>query len=590
MNMYIKTRHLIGVGLMLALLLGMGLMVATHRSNQAGPMQGEVRLPDGSLYRGELVGGLFEGQGRLEYSDGRRYEGTFRKGLFHGVGRYQLADGSRYQGEFVEGVLEGAAEYQSADGETYRGAFKAGLFDGQGTYRWEHEQFSGTFVAGALTGAGEYRTDAGRVYQGQFEDWLFSGAGTLVDESGNRYSGDFHEDELNGYGTFEGADGSRYQGEFREGVFEGEGVYHFAEGGQYQGSFRDGLFHGAGTVVLAEPVEGVSEYSGRWQDGELITSDQPEWATHYGAALEAQLYGEGARLEQALDALRPGQPGVPEAYLLAVAGDGGQRVFGREVDYVTEQLAQRFGDRLQSLKLVNDRTRLGPAPLATRTSIARALERIGAQMNVEEDLLLLYMTSHGSRDHELALDQPGLDLPDLSDAELGALLDASGIRWKLAIISSCYSGGFIPYLENDTSLVITAAAADRSSFGCSDEAELTDFARALFARALPHTGDWHEAFAAARGFVRYWESERNLNSSNPQLAVGVLFDQKLAEFEQVVPDPSVTALMAPEPVKRSRLAQIGTALMNEVKKRLEDTEPDAAGVNEQTRERDRAEL
>jgi Peptidase C13 family len=64
----------------------------------------------------------------------------------------------------------------------------------------------------------------------------------------------------------------------------------------------------------------------------------------------------------------------------------------------------------------------------------------------------------------------------LTPPALRQMFDASGAKYRVVIISACYSGVFVPVLANPRTLVITAAAADRSSFGCEDRATWTYFA------------------------------------------------------------------------------------------------------------------
>ena len=65
------------------------------------------------------------------------------------------------------------------------------------------------------------------------------------------------------------------------------------------------------------------------------------------------------------------------------------------------------------------------------------------------------------------------------------MLDASGIRWRIVVISACYAGGFIAALSDPHTVVMAAAAPDRTSFGCSTDSEMTFFTEALFKQALP---------------------------------------------------------------------------------------------------------
>ena len=64
------------------------------------------------------------------------------------------------------------------------------------------------------------------------------------------------------------------------------------------------------------------------------------------------------------------------------------------------------------------------------------------------------------------------------------MLEASGARYRIVIILACYSGVFSPVLASPSTLVITGAAADRSSFGCEDGATWTYFGDAFYNQAL----------------------------------------------------------------------------------------------------------
>ena len=169
------------------------------------------------------------------------------------------------------------------------------------------------------------------------------------------------------------------------------------------------------------------------------------------------------------------------------------------------QFAERFGTAKRSIALINSRSTVATAPMATATSIREALAAIAARMDRQQDILFLFVTSHGSREHELVLDQNGMDLPHLPAAALGRLLRESGIRWKVVVISACYSGGFLDPLKDDGTLVITAARHDRQSFGCADENEFTYFGRAYFKEALPRASSFQDAFRKAEAIVKGME-------------------------------------------------------------------------------------
>lgn len=125
-----------------------------------------------------------------------------------------------------------------------------------------------------------------------------------------------------------------------------------------------------------------------------------------------------------------------------------------------------------------------------------------------DDILFVFMTSHGSSEHELVLDQHGIELPDLTARKLGELFQQLSARWKVVVIAACFSCGLIPHLENDYTLIMTAADHDRKLFGCTDDADMTYFGRALFEEALPRSGSFDEAFERARELVREWEDKK----------------------------------------------------------------------------------
>jgi hypothetical protein len=224
-------------------------------------------------------------------------------------------------------------------------------------------------------------------------------------------------------------------------------------------------------------------------------------------SVDAALRSQRRLLDQALAALAPRDPGRINMYLLAVAGDGSQEVFRREVEFVRNQFAERFDMRAHTVTLINSRSTLGSAPMATRASLREALKRIAERMHPQEDVLFLFLTSHGSPQHEFALQQHYLRLRDLPARDLRNMLKDSGIRWKVVLISACYSGGFIDALKDDTTLVITAARHDRPSFGCSDENDFTYFGRAFFKESLPRARSFEDAFGSAARLVREWETK-----------------------------------------------------------------------------------
>ena len=320
-----------------------------------------------------------------------------------------------------------------------------------------------------------------------------------------------------------------YEGGLKHWRFHGEGRLRHANGDVYEGGFENGVYQGKGTLKFAKPREdGRTEQTGVWKWGTLPDEDARRKSL---ASVEAAMYEQKVLLDRALASVRPSEPGRIQLYLLTVAGDGSQEVFRREVDFVQKAFAERFGTEGRSVALVNSRNTLDSAPMATVTSIRAAVNAIGARMNRDQDILFLFLTSHGSSDHELVLGQQAMPLRGLRAAELGEILRASGIRWKVVVVSACYSGGFVDALQDERTLVITAARRDRRSFGCADENDFTYFGRAFFKEALPGARSFQQAFKTAYGLVEQWErKETKSEHSVPQMRSPAAIEAQLQRW------------------------------------------------------------
>ena len=108
----------------------------------------------------------------------------------------------------------------------------------------------------------------------------------------------------------------------------------------------------------------------------------------------------------------------------------------------------------------------------------------------------------------------------ITPTRLAAILDRTGVRHKVVVLSACYSGIFIPRLANADTLVITAADRNHPSFGCTDKAKWTYFGDAFFNLALRQSATLKEAFTLARSLVLTWELRSGFEPSQPQMAGG----------------------------------------------------------------------
>lgn len=253
---------------------------------------------------------------------------------------------------------------------------------------------------------------------------------------------------------------------------------------------------------------------------------------------ETAFYAQPVLLNQTMNAIKKGTAGQSEWYFLGVAGYAGQDVFSNEILAAKQLFDVRFGTANRSAALINNQYTWTESPIATRTSIAELLQTIGKQMDNEEDVLFLALSSHGAVGEdgiptgELVIDNPPLATEHIDGEWLKQALDKAGIRWRVIVVSSCYSGAFIESLKSPTTVIITASAKDRASFGCSPDADLSYFGRAFFDESMRSSTSFAKAFEKATRRIAEREALMGVPASQPQMVVGELMQEALPEFEQ----------------------------------------------------------
>lgn len=248
-------------------------------------------------------------------------------------------------------------------------------------------------------------------------------------------------------------------------------------------------------------------------------SGLPDWHDETPAA-EQVMYAQPALMQESLARLLPQRPGKVDLYLVTFAGDGGENVFRNEAEYAAKLFAQRFDARGHTLVLENNPATAATTPLATWSNLEIALAGLHKVMDPQQDILMVYLTSHGSEDHSLLVDLDPLPLDRIYADDLADILRENNFRWEVVVVNACYSGGFIPPLQGAGTLIMTAARADRTSFGCGSESKITYFGDAWLARALNHDSNLIDAFAHAQSTIASWEKAGDLTPSHPQISVG----------------------------------------------------------------------
>jgi hypothetical protein len=261
---------------------------------------------------------------------------------------------------------------------------------------------------------------------------------------------------------------------------------------------------------------------------------------------------EHRKLDRALAALQPQRRGTVDAYVVVVALDS-DPVFAREARVAGDVLRRRYGAAGRTIVLAgSDGSGPSALPRGTPATLAVALARIAELADRREDALILYTTSHGAP-FGLYYNDGDSGYGLISPMRLKTMLDQLGIANRLLILSACYSGVFVPLLRSDTTAIVTAAAYDRTSFGCAAENDWTFFGDAMINHALRRPQPLAAAFAETEGLVADWEKQLDVRPSLPQASIGEGTARWLGALERRIP-AAATAPVGRPALETSRAA------------------------------------
>lgn len=270
----------------------------------------------------------------------------------------------------------------------------------------------------------------------------------------------------------------------------------------------------------------------------LIGGPQPLWyvwekkeARAASLNIENTYHRQHELLARALNGVAAGRPDVPEFYFVGFGGWASEDVFLNETRAAADLFRRRFGAKGRTLILVNNLRTVADVPLASVSNLRDAIFGVARKMNRHEDVLFLYVTSHGSAE-TVAVRFAGLSLNGLGAKTLRRILDQAGIKNRVLVISACYSGSFIEPLRDDNTLIMTASAADRTSFGCGHDGTFTYFGNALIGRAMEKEFSMARAFEIAVRSIEKREKKEGLGPSKPQIRVGLAIGPVLQRIEK----------------------------------------------------------
>ena len=262
-----------------------------------------------------------------------------------------------------------------------------------------------------------------------------------------------------------------------------------------------------------------------------VAEEEPEQTQQADEETEAEalFYDQPAQIAGAVSHVESAPQGTAGVYFVGFAGDGEQGVFRREALFASQVFAERFGSGSRTVLLVNNVEDRDTYPLASVSGLAQTLKALAARMHLNDDVLVLFLTSHGSEDG-LEVVNGSLPLSQLAPDDLRHALDDSGIKWRILVVSACYAGVFMDELKTDTTALIAASDATHTSFGCEEDRDLTWFGEAFLKDSLPRSASLEEAFHRAAALVARREDAEHQPHSNPEMYVGPLMRRKLAEL------------------------------------------------------------
>lgn len=302
------------------------------------------------------------------------------------------------------------------------------------------------------------------------------------------------------------------------------------------------------SVLLTVPLAGAIAWTAHYPPTQFwYASAEPiaEVSAPSGSVVQEEILElQSMIIHEQLNGMADQRPGTVDLYFVGFAPYAAQRVFSNEVSLVHHLMDQRFDTSERSIRLVNHVSTLRDYPLATVSNLRRAILAVAEKMDREEDVLMVYMSSSGTRSHRLVADLAPLELAALDPATLKGILDEARIRHRVLIVSACFSGGFVNPLSDTHTLVMTATDADRASFACSDDTSLSHFSRVVFDERLRQTLSLTDAFEAALPVIR--ERERQIDpraaSSGPQMVVGDQIRLKLQALQVRLQEASALAV------------------------------------------------
>ena len=211
----------------------------------------------------------------------------------------------------------------------------------------------------------------------------------------------------------------------------------------------------------------------------------------------------------------PAQAASPPHWLaVLVAGDDSLPVFDNAVSQMA-QVLQGSGAGSAEIHRFSAARRAG----AQSSIRSRVLVQVAALHPADGQACFVFLTSHGAHGPGLYL-APRTEFIDPVALDR-ALASGCGDAPTVAIVSACYTGNFArPPMARPNRVILTAARADRPSFGCGAGRELTYYDGCLLQGLAARPHGWQGVVGKVRACVTRLETEDDEPASDPQSFIG----------------------------------------------------------------------
>jgi hypothetical protein len=192
--------------------------------------------------------------------------------------------------------------------------------------------------------------------------------------------------------------------------------------------------------------------------------------------------------------------------------------FENDMTLVSRRLSEFGGPVLKYEYSNGPQTEKLTYPFATSSTLTVALQDIARHAR-PDDIVVVFISTHGNREI-LGVNAAHKTFEPITATQLAAALAPLGNRPTVVILAACFSGAFLPELEGERRIVLTAASGERPSFGCQANSQNTFFTEELFANDFDVSLSLSQLMAQAKVRIARRESALNYPNSRPQMSVG----------------------------------------------------------------------